>query len=826
MLGLRLNPLVCLLTGLIGGSLLGTEVSLSPQIIGCLLLATGLVCRSWPYLSLQHGARFVLAGIILAHAVTCWHSRALPLNHIAHMLPAHVNQRLTVEGSLYRPTESFHERQRLYLRLSRLRDTTGWRAVTGRIRLNVHATALPFLPGDTVRITRLRLHRVRGFLNPGGFAFRRFMRHQHLYVVGGVSNPTRLTLLHQGRGWHLSRMLVQWRQSLQLLIQTHLKSPESAVFLAMILGQRNLLPADIADQFQRTGTAHLLVVSGLHVGFLTAVFFLGLRMLLRWARSWLPRTWRPSWRPTPVAALLCIPPMLLYCSLVGWKISTTRAALMVSSYMLAVIVSRPRAVLHALALAAALILLFDPRAVSSLGFQLSFAAVAALALVSTRHWSQPQLCTTSQRWRRRLTAGLLGSSAAYFATLPILLGAFHTIPTYGIAANIMLMPLASILIPAGVIGTGLAVFSPLLAPAIFPPLALLVSCITGVVHYIATLPGAQFHTAALPIPSLVGYYALLVLALYPTGMRRRLPYAGVCAGLLVAGIGWHYLGARAHELRITFLAVGTGDAIVIQAPGNHNILIDGGGTYDGRFDIGMRVVAPFLWQQHIRRFDLLALSHTHPNHARGLISILRHFPTSHLLTNGSPLQADYFQDLATISGRWGTELHTALAGPRQWRWGDLQLSVLSPPATEASQPTSWHPPTENDRGLVLLLQYGATRVLFTSDIQHATERWLLGHSTALHADILQIPHHGSRTSTLPAFVERVRPQVGIISAGAGNPYGHPHPEVLQTLEQRHIQIYRTDKHGAVTITSDGTRYRVTPFQPYTPPLPVLIPPQQ
>jgi competence protein ComEC len=741
------------------------------------------------------------------------------------MLSGPATQRLTVEGSLYRPTESFQQRQHLYLRLSRMRNATGWHRVTGRIRLNVHTTtALPFLPGDTIRVTRLRLHRVRGFLNPGSFAFRRFMQHQSLYVVGGVSNPTRLTLLRQGRDWSLTRLLVRCRRALQQHVQTYLASPQSAVFMAMILGQRSMLPADITAQFQHTGTAHLLVVSGLHVGFLATAFFLGQRALLRWVRSRLPRTWHPAWRPTPVAALLSLPPMLLYCSLVGWKISTTRAAIMVGSYMLAVMVSRPRAVLHALGLAATVILVFDPHAVSSLGFQLSFSAVAALALVGTRYWSQPQPSSRAQRWRRRLSASLQGSSAAYFATLPILLNAFHVIPTYGIAANIVLVPLASILIPAGVIGTGLTVLFPVLAPGIFPPLAVLVSWITGAAHAIAALPGAQLQTAALPVSSLVGYYALLVLVLAPPGRHRRLRYAGVCAGLLCAGLGWHYLETRASELRLTFLDVGTGDAIVIQAPGNHNILIDGGGTYDGRFDIGMRVVAPFLWQRQIRRFDLLVLSHTHPNHARGLVSILRHFPTRHLLTNGTSLHADYFQDLATISSRWGTEMHTAPVGPRQWRWGNLHLSVLSPPAAEASSAPSWHPPTENDRALVLLLQYGATRILLTSDIQHATERWLLRHSDTLHADVLQIPHHGSRTSTLPAFVQRVRPRVGIISAGAGNPYGHPHPEVLQTLAEQHVQIYRTDKHGAITITSDGTHYRVTPLQAYAPPQLLVISP--
>jgi competence protein ComEC len=130
---------------------------------------------------------------------------------------------------------------------------------------------------------------------------------------------------------------------------------------------------------------------------------------------------------------------------------------------------------------------------------------------------------------------------------------------------------------------------------------------------------------------------------------------------------------------------------------------------------------------------------------------------------------------------------------------------------------AWAPPTENDRSLVLRLQYGTVRVLLTGDIQQATERWLLTHRADLRADILQVPHHGSQTSTSPAFVQRVRPQVGIISLGAGNPYGHPHPRVLRVLAEQHVQVFRTDYHGAITITSDGTQYQVLPFRPYHPP---------
>ena len=226
--------------------------------------------------------------------------------------------------------------------------------------------------------------------------------------------------------------------------------------------------------------------------------------------------------------------------------------------------------------------------------------------------------------------------------------------------------------------------------------------------------------------------------------RWRLPCAGLCTALVLAGAGWQYLETRTQQLRVTFLDVGSGDAIVVQAPGNHTLLIDGGGTYDGRFDTGMQLVAPFLWQHYVRHFDLMALTHMHPDHARGLVSILRLFPTQHLLTNGSPVTSDYVRDLLTAGQRWGTQQHTAMDGPRHWQWERLQMSVLAPPETPGKQRPTWMPRNENDRSLVLRLQYGAVRLLLTGDIEQATERWLLAQGADVRADILKVPHHGTK----------------------------------------------------------------------------------
>ena len=512
--------------------------------------------------------------------------------------------------------------------------------------------------------------------------------------------------------------------------------------------------------------------------------------------------------------MLSLPSVLLYCSLVGWRVPTQRAALMAGCYLLALCLERRRDARYALVLAAVLIVFGDPWAFADVGFRLSFAAVAAILLATAAiPGPYPTPAGRGQRVRRHLLTYVTVSTAAYLGTLPILVQAFHTVPTFGIPVNLLLLPLAGLLVPAGMLALGLLMLWPAAASVAFSVLAYPLSWLAGLAGLIADLPNAQVHLAAPSALMIAAWYGALASLVVAGRWPKRLAYAGACALVVLLGAGWQVLEARSDRLRVTFLDVGTGDAILVQAPGNHNLLIDGGGTYDGRFDVGAQVVAPVLWDRYVRRFDLVALTHPHPNHRRGLVSILRLFPTAHLLTNGTPLRHGYGRDLLAAGERWNTQHHTALSGPREWRWGDLRLTILSPPNADEQTRTSWNPKLENDRSLVLLLQYGKVRILLTGDIQHVAEHWLAAHRDDLRADILQIPHHGSKTSTLPAFVRRVQPRDGIISLGAGNAHGHPHPRVLNTLAEQHVRVWRTDIHGAVTVSTDGSTYEILTHHP-------------
>lgn len=810
------RPLWCMAAGVLGGSWLGLQRIPPVWLLMGAVLAFSLACLPGQRMPrLRRCSRIALLGAVLIAMHLCWRARPLPADHIAHHLLPRAHP-MTVEGIVERPVEARGDRQHLYLRLQRrqiAREET-WQSVSGLVRLNIHSTSLPLLPGDQVRVTRLRLYRVHSAGNPGGFDFQGMMENKGIYAIGGVSNPCRVQWVAPPAHWHLGRMVEQWRQTLRSRVQSWLEAPYNGLFLGMVLGQRSDIPENIQEDFRLAGIAHLLVVSGLNVGLVATAAFCCWLPLLRFVRSRLPRHWLVAWRPTPVVACLSMFLVLGYCTLVGWQVPTTRAAVMVGSYLGALCLERQRQALDALVFAALLLVFLDPGALYDVSFQLSFLAVAAILCASSARFiadpASPAMDSSSygQRWLRWLREYCLVSIAAYLGTAPVLASTFHVLPVFGIVANLLIVPLAGMLVPGGSIAAVLLLCWPTAVAAATPLFQPLLAFLLTLTQTIAHLPGGQFHLASPSWLMILSYYGGLGSVLY----RHRWRWVSVWAALFVLGSTWDYLAKYPRQLMVTFLEVGTGDAIVVQAPQKRTLVIDGGGTYDGRFDPGARIVAPFLWEHHVRRLDFMAMTHTHPNHARGLVSIMHSFPTQTLLTNGSAMHTDYLRALLRAAKRWGTIHTTALHGPRQWHWGQLQLNLLAPPAENDSHRAAWHADAENDRSLVLLLQYGAIRLLLTGDIEHATERWLVTHYPHLRADILQIPHHGSKTSTSPIFVQHLQPRDGIISVGAGNAYGHPHSRVLQTLQDHGVRVWRTDELGAITVSSDGTTYRIDSFR--------------
>lgn len=621
----------------------------------------------------------------------------------------------------------------------------------------------------------------------------------------------------------------------------------AALLLTLSAGERASLDDEVEDAFARSGLAHVLSVSGLHVAVL-ALFVFG---VMRWLLSRVQTRTLRVVDPRAFAAPLSIPIVWMYVLFTGWQGPAVRSAVMCSLMLVAWAFRRRSDPLNAIALAALAMVVIDPAAPFDLSVQLSFCAVLALVLLAPMLREAVPVVRPSPavlsgwklrlaRWREAALQTVCASVAVTACSAPLVLLSFQRVSIAGLVSNVIALPLSGALT---LVAAGGAAVHALWAPAAVPLLWLglqLARVFVSLAELFAQMPGG---TAVLPAPPLVlmlawwfGIAALVLLR----GRARWLSLVSVAALLMhllgvsvslftflvccaaVAGVvlvqsRWRWLSlaalpivvlqladarsSSAQETRVTFLSVGHGDAIVVSSRGHH-ALIDGGGVPEGS-DTGTRFVLPFLRARRIERLDLAVLSHAHPDHALGLISTLEQVPVDRLWIpaegvagGGGPL----VHDLIAAAGN--AEVEEKEAGEDGLRIGDVEFQVLGPPRDQTFLEG------ENDRSLVVLLKHGEVTFLLTGDIETEGERAVgdLGPVTVMKA-----PHHGSETSSTPEFVAATRPRYVVFCVGRRNRFNFPRPPVVERWKSVGARCHRTDLDGAITFISDGKNVQVEPF---------------
>ena len=270
-------------------------------------------------------------------------------------------------------------------------------------------------------------------------------------------------------------------------------------------------------------------------------------------------------------------------------------------------------------------------------------------------------------------------------------------------------------------------------------------------------------------------------------------------------------GLFQENLTLTFIDVGQGDSILIEFPKGKRMLIDGGGLYEDRFDIGKNVIAPFLWKKKIRRIDFLVLTHPDPDHLKGLNFIASHFSIGQFWDNGLRSDSEFYSRLEETLLRKKVDRFFLSEKTPQKIINGVQISFLNPPGKVESHRVGRNTSFFNNHSLVMKLLFKNIKVLLTGDIEKEVEYRLIREGYSLRADILKIPHHGSASSSTPLFLEKVKPTYAILSVGERNIGRLPHPEVLKRYEHLGSTIFRTDRHGAITVVTNGETIEAIPF---------------
>ena len=617
---------------------------------------------------------------------------------------------------------------------------------------------------------------------------------------------------------------------------------DAVMLAAMVTGDRTYLTHSLRVGFERTGSFHMLVVSGFHLAIVAGCIF------------WVARRLR---LPRVPATFLTILASFSYALFTGFATPVQRSLWMVTIYLLARLLYRERSPLNTIGFAALCLLAVSPRSLLDSSFQMTLLAVVAIAgiaaplLQSTLH---PYVTATRDLRLIAIDAKLSPRLAQFRVTLRMLAAAlqgavherriawrffpwtvrlllrigellvvscvveltmtlpmalyFHRITIFALPVNVFILPLLIVLMPAALITLLVALIVPAYAvvPAIFVALPLHFG--VGLVRLFGSLSFGDFRIPAPLLWQSAAFCALLAaaIALAPMAVSTgtRWPRRLACAALLLAAfavVAPRSIDHSRNALLMEAIDVGQGDSLLLITPDGKTLLVDGGGFGGGPhqapqdFDIGEEVVSEALWSRGIRHLDAVALTHAHSDHMGGLPAVLRNFHPDELWVGNNPRFGAYNALLAEAA-----DLHVRLRSLRAgdaFLFGSTQIRVLAPFRDYQPGPE----PTNND-SLVMHVTYGATSVMLEGDAEAPIEQAMLTES-GLQSTLLKVGHHGSVTSTRPEFLARVAPQWAVISCGFHNRYGHPRQEVLEELQAAHVRTYRTDLNGATCFRLDG-----------------------
>lgn len=752
--------------------------SASSLIVPCIFITL------WFFFRRQAAVAFaLLCAVSLCLGILLYDLNRYPLPANDHLLNFTEEGAVIIDGRILATSTRTLSGYSIDVQSARIIAKRSESEVQGRLRLYVESGENLWNPGDDIRFSS-KLKKPRPFGTPGEFDLGRHLALNEIFVTGFVPNSSDILRLRPAlpgqRNW-----IEQGRTSTARFITAQLPSSYSPLVKALAIGDKSGLAPEIIDLLARGGVSHLFAISGLHLGLIgVALYGVGLTLYRRSTRLLLAAP------PARVLPLLIAPLLILYLLWTGIGVSTQRALLMVLAGSALFLLRRKSEPLNLLNFAALAILLCQPLLLFTPSFQLSFAALAGI-LGGSRIWLP--LLADRPKAVQYLAALFFSSLAATLATLPLVIYHFHLIAPSGIITNIIAIPVISwVGVPLALAGSLLWPFFPDIAIILLVGCEAVIAALLKVVAQMIAAPGLAGWTLYPSLP-LLATISLVIIALFLH--KKNLIFRGelIFSASLLLAWGLH----SPSGLTVTAISVGQGESLLISLGSSH-FLVDGGGLYGDRIDTGRQLVAPTLGRLGINRLDGVILTHSHPDHAKGLLGILSDIPCQRFIVN-APLSAD--DPLLPVIRDRRIPLEVAALGWTHYLTeNDVQLFAFLPPETGTND--------ENDRSLALYVRNKTQGALLTGDLGEKGMQSLIANPPPGPVTLFKLPHHGSRYSMPAPLIEFLQPQTAFVSVGYQNRFGFPHPSLVTYLESRKIPLFRTDRDGTLRFKANEKNWEV------------------
>lgn len=607
--------------------------------------------------------------------------------------------------------------------------------------------------------------------NPGGFNEKLYMQTKR------IDYKMFAEILSKGKIVNsFDSYIYKLHKKIKNMYETILPLKEASVLEAMLLGDKQSLDTSVKEIYRKSGISHILAISGLHISIISALLWLILDTLKLNKR---------------VSSTIILTVLIVYCIFTGNSVSTTRAVIMIGIVLFGNIIYYQSDIYTSIATAAFVLLIYQPLYLYDVGFQLSFGAVISIIVLSPvleRLYFIP----------KPIRLYLISTLAASLGTYPIIAYHFNTISVIGIVVNLLVLPLASILVCFGIISTVVSFIWLELGKFLCGIVYFILVFYENICTIASNIPFSQIVTGQPNLILIFIYYTIILATAYyyylnkqkRQSLKKYMLYMQIFLLIISAIVIF-----KPKDLEIVYLDVGQGDSIAIHTAKNKNILIDGGGNISKQLDeanTGTQIVLPYLRYKGINRLDCVFVSHPDGDHIIGILELLDYIKINQIFIADTDTKNDLLKILEMKASKYNIAINKLSKGNIVKVDDSISFECIYPSKDILIDSDDY-----NNNSLVLYMNYNNSKFLFTGDIEKEAEDRITKDYKKLDTDILKVAHHGSKTSSTQNFVDMVQPKVAVISSGKNNYYGHPHKEVLDRY--KNINIYNTADEGAILI---------------------------